>query len=168
MTVWSVVPLENGEPYLVGAYDYLRLAVTWARSLRLKVMIDLHGAPSSQNGFDNSGLRGTRQWFSNSTNIARTVDALQNLTAEFTQVEYNETVLTIELINEPFPYTAGELSVLQSFYESAYSTVRGVSEQPIIVVAIDEAFQGLAAWENFMLAPDYDNVAVDTVGAAPL
>jgi hypothetical protein len=55
--VWSVIPLENNEPYLIGkfplqghclvsgAYDYLKLAVGWAASLNLKVMIDLHGVP---------------------------------------------------------------------------------------------------------------------------
>jgi glucan 1,3-beta-glucosidase len=37
-----------------GAYEYLKLAVNWAASLNLKVMIDLHGVPGSQNGFDNS------------------------------------------------------------------------------------------------------------------
>jgi aryl-phospho-beta-D-glucosidase BglC (GH1 family) len=48
-----------------GAYEYLKLAVNWAQQLNLKVggpfprtncqvMIDLHGAPGSQNGFDNS------------------------------------------------------------------------------------------------------------------
>ena len=66
---WSIIPLTTDEPYLVGAYDYLKIAVTWARSLNLKagrlephsrlsilsqVMIDLHGVPGSQNGFDNS------------------------------------------------------------------------------------------------------------------
>lgn len=63
---WSIIPLENNEPYLPGAHDYLKLAINWAQSLNLKVrlgavaqltsqvMIDLHGAPGSQNGFDNS------------------------------------------------------------------------------------------------------------------
>lgn len=30
--------------------SYLKKAVTWARSAGIKVMIDLHGAPGSQNG----------------------------------------------------------------------------------------------------------------------
>jgi aryl-phospho-beta-D-glucosidase BglC (GH1 family) len=68
MVVWSIIPLQNGEPFLVGAYPYLKVAVDWAQTLGLKVstpfppipqakqqvMIDLHGAPGSQNGFDNS------------------------------------------------------------------------------------------------------------------
>ena len=30
----------------------------WCQELGLKVVLDLHGAPGSQNGFDNSGKRG--------------------------------------------------------------------------------------------------------------
>jgi len=71
MIVWSIITLANGEPFLEGAYPYLKVAVDWAQTLGLKVsppalgyrpqertdmkvMIDLHGAPGSQNGFDNS------------------------------------------------------------------------------------------------------------------
>ncbi|ORY27801.1 putative glucan 1,3-beta-glucosidase [Naematelia encephala] len=159
---WSVIPLLSDEPYLVGAYDFLKLAVTWAQSLNLKVMVDLHGAPGSQNGFDNSGLRGTREWFVNTSNVARTTSALQVLTAEFTRPQYNGTVLTVELINEPFPYTPDELDFLKSYYQKAYSTVNAASEQSTIVVAIDQAFQGLSIWQDFMTEPSFHNVAQDT------
>lgn len=44
-------------PYARGAAPYIDKAIGWARQTGLKVMIDLHGAPGSQNGFDNSGHR---------------------------------------------------------------------------------------------------------------
>lgn len=34
---WSLIPLINGEPFMVGAFEYLKLAVTWAQGLNLKV-----------------------------------------------------------------------------------------------------------------------------------
>lgn len=37
---------------------YLRRLIQWAESLNLKVLLDLHAAPGSQNGFDNSGRMG--------------------------------------------------------------------------------------------------------------
>ena len=46
---WSVTPLE-GDPYVQGAYEWLGKAVGWAADNGIKVMIDLHGAPGSQNG----------------------------------------------------------------------------------------------------------------------
>lgn len=50
--IWSVSVAR--EALKTGAYDHLRLAINWAQQLKLKVMLDLHGAPGSQNSFDNS------------------------------------------------------------------------------------------------------------------
>lgn len=40
-----------GEPYISGQLTYLRQAIAWAAIYNLKVIIDLHGAPGSQNGY---------------------------------------------------------------------------------------------------------------------
>lgn len=40
-----------GEPYIQGQLPYLKNAVQWAGNHGLKVIVDLHGAPGSQNGF---------------------------------------------------------------------------------------------------------------------
>jgi aryl-phospho-beta-D-glucosidase BglC (GH1 family) len=37
---------------------YLKRLVRWADLLGLRVILDLHGAPGSQNGMDHSGRRG--------------------------------------------------------------------------------------------------------------
>ncbi len=42
-----------------GQRFYLRRLVKWADDLGLRVLLDLHAAPGSQNGFDNSGRMGT-------------------------------------------------------------------------------------------------------------
>ena len=44
---WEVGP---GEPYIQGQLPYLRNAVTWASDNGLKLILDLHGVPGSQNG----------------------------------------------------------------------------------------------------------------------
>jgi glucan 1,3-beta-glucosidase len=46
---WEVGP---GEPYIQGQLPYLRKAVNWARTHGLKLLIDLHGVPGSQNGYE--------------------------------------------------------------------------------------------------------------------
>ena len=48
---WALDTSGN-EPYAQGQYPYLFKAVEWAKTHGLKVIIDLHGAPGSQNGFD--------------------------------------------------------------------------------------------------------------------
>ena len=40
-----------GEPYCQGQLPYLQKAITWASNHGLKVIVDLHGAPGSQNGY---------------------------------------------------------------------------------------------------------------------
>ena len=53
---WAFQLLDN-DPYVQGQVQYLEKALGWARKNNIRVWIDLHGAPGSQNGFDNSGLR---------------------------------------------------------------------------------------------------------------
>ena len=40
----------------------MKRLVKWADEIGLKVLIDLHGAPGSQNGFDNSGKASNVEW----------------------------------------------------------------------------------------------------------
>lgn len=39
-----------GEPFIQGQLPFLQKAITWAGNHGLKVIVDLHGAPGSQNG----------------------------------------------------------------------------------------------------------------------
>jgi glucan 1,3-beta-glucosidase len=55
--------IAEGEPWINGQAEYLDKVVGWARSHNVKVMVDLHGAPGSQNGYDNSGRRGEATWY---------------------------------------------------------------------------------------------------------
>ena len=73
-------------------FPYLIQAVTWAQELGLTVLIDLHGAPGSQNGQDNSGLIGPVMFAANATNAERSLGVLRNLTEEFAGGAYDGTV----------------------------------------------------------------------------
>lgn len=114
------------------------------------------------------GLRSdNREWFWNQTNVDRTIAALSTLSADFTDASYKRTVIAIELINEPFPQNPDEVGFLRDFYQRAYYAVRQASKDTDMVVALDSAFQGLGAWQGFMLTPDYYEVAMDTVSPSP-
>ena len=79
----------------------------WADELDLKVMMDLHGAPGSQNGFDNSGRRGEVNWVEPThVNVDRTLDVLAQIAFLMRiwmdeGVMREETLYGIELLNEP-------------------------------------------------------------------
>lgn len=75
-------------PYISGQKEYLYRAISWARETGLKVIIDLHGAPGSQNGFDNSGQRGSAQWAYNPAGVQQTKEIVESISREFSDPQY--------------------------------------------------------------------------------
>lgn len=55
-------------------------------------MIDLHGAPGSQNGWEETGLVGPVLFTANTSNTDRSLNVLRNLTKEFSQDQYGGVV----------------------------------------------------------------------------
>ena len=50
--------IYGDRPPFIGCIEELDKAFSWAEKYDLKILIDLHTAPMSQNGFDNGGLSG--------------------------------------------------------------------------------------------------------------
>lgn len=141
---WAFQKYGN-DPYIPGAKDYLKQALDWASAAGLGVWIDLHGAPLSQNGFDNSGQRTTSpQWTSGDT-IGFTAGVLGQLAAEFGN---HPAVTGIELINEPLMGSLpGGRSGLSDYYGQAAGAVRGSSGKPIV---LSDGFATPSSWNGFM------------------
>lgn len=140
----------------------------WAKKYGLKVVIDLHGAPASQNGFDNSGHRRTSPgWFNVQSRADRAQAAISTMAKRFSQSAYSGTVSAIELLNEPLttaniPYA---LEFTIDYYESAYSSVRyaqGKKNPTSQAVMVHDGFQSLSRWNNELQPPTYQNVVLDT------
>jgi glucan 1,3-beta-glucosidase len=151
---WAVAPLD-GDPYVQGQLPILDQAIGWARSAGLKVLLDLHGAPGSQNGFDNSGRYGPIAWLQGDT-VAQTVTAIQNLAQHYSGD--SDVVTAIELLNEPAGW-ALNLDGIKNFYNSGYQTVRANAGDT--VVCIHDAFQDFQSWNGFLSQPS-GNVMLDT------
>lgn len=154
---WEVGP---GDPYIQGQLPYLRNAVTWARNQGLKLIIDLHGAPGSQNGFDNSGHRiSFPTWHSNATNIARTNAIIQRIANEFGP-QY-QTVAAIQPLNEPAGYDGSAvLNAVRTYWISSYNNIRASSANTLEL--IHDAFEPLSSWNGWQRPPSYQGVAMDT------
>ncbi|KAK5699374.1 hypothetical protein LTR17_023304 [Elasticomyces elasticus] len=140
---WAVDLLDY-EPYVSGQYPYLIRAVQWANELGLDVMIDLHGAPGSQNGWEETGLVGAIGFVDNSSNSDRSLNVLQNLTTEFTKEIYGGAVTNIELLNEPIFADAA----LRKFY-TAGADIVGPANASGINVTIHDAFYNPPTWANY-------------------
>jgi len=52
---WITGNIADDEPYVDGAWPYFKRLVGWCRDAGIQVWPDIHTAPGSQNGFDNSG-----------------------------------------------------------------------------------------------------------------
>ncbi|PYI06329.1 exo-beta-1,3-glucanase [Aspergillus sclerotiicarbonarius CBS 121057] len=149
---WAVAPIE-GEPYVDGQLDYLDKAITWARSSNLKVIIDLHGAPGSQNGFDNSGHRGPIQWQQGNT-VNQTVTAIDALARRYIQ---SDVVAAIEALNEPSVPGGVNEGGLKDYYYSVLADVQRIN--PSTYVFLSDGFEPVESWNGFMQG---SNVVMDT------
>lgn len=154
---WAVAPLD-GDPYVQGQLPILDNAIGWARSAGLKVMLDLHGAPGSQNGFDNSGRYSPVDWQQGST-VSQTITAIKNLAQRYSSD--TDVVSTIELLNEPLGSSLS-LSGINTFYQSGYQTVTSASSN--YATTIHDAFQDFSTYWNgkFNAASGDSNVILDT------
>lgn len=155
---WAAAPLD-GDPYVQGQLDVLDQAIGWARNANLKILLDLHGAPGSQNGFDNSGRYGPVDWQQGDT-VSQTLTALQNLASRYSGD--TDVVTAIELLNEPLGSSLN-LDELKSFYQSGYETVTGASTN--YATCIHDAFQNFETYWNGFMTPASSgdqNVILDT------
>lgn len=85
-------------PPFIGCIDELDKAFSWAEKYDLKILIDLHTAPLSQNGFDNGGLSGVCKWSRTPEEVEFVLDVLEKLAIRYGQ---RRSLLGIEPINEP-------------------------------------------------------------------
>lgn len=158
---WDV---SGGEPYIQGQLEYLDRAIGWARNTGLKVIIDLHGAPGSQNGFDNSGQYGHIGWPDSGNNLERTKNVLGQIAKKYADPQYWQVVTALCLLNEPAAFDGRVANVLRQFWRDAYGAARfpwGNSNQSGLLLIISDGFQPLSSWNNYMTEPNYQSVAVD-------
>lgn len=164
-------------PY-VGCIEYLDQAFDWAESYDLKIMIDLHTVPESQNGFDNGGLMGVIKWHLKKENIEYALDVLERLAERYGK---RKALYGIELLNEPISKEVLEINkeryrprdpkraegstyvpteVLKDFYLKGYERVRRHCDERVAVV-LHDGFR-LEEWEEFMPRDTHPNVVIDT------
>ncbi|KAK6202527.1 putative glucan 1,3-beta-glucosidase I/II precursor [Scheffersomyces amazonensis] len=155
---WAFQLLE-GDPYVQGQIPYLDRALGWAAQYGIKAWIDLHGAPGSQNGFDNSGLRDVLDW-QTGDNVQVTLNVLETISQKYGNGNWSDTVIGIELVNEPLGPSLN-MGEIEQFYINGYNQLRQTGS--VTPVIIHDAFQPLGFWDNFMTVAngDYWNVVVD-------
>ena len=138
---------NTGTPYITGADAYLEKAIGWARNSGMKVCVDMHGSPGSQNGFDNSGHAGPVQW-QQGDNLNRSTAILKTFAQKYGASQYADVVVGIEIVNEPISWGNNSLQTTQSWAESAFKVVRAASTNQNIRVVSHDGFMGAMSWNG--------------------
>lgn len=162
---WALETYSN-EPYLEGvAWNYVLKAIQWARKYGLRINLDLHAVPGSQNAYNHSGRVGWinfLQGLMGKANGQRTMDYIRQITQFISQPEIRNVVPMFSVINEPYAISIGQ-PALESWYAQLYTTLRaitgtGAGNGPYIT--IHDGFLPLSNWQGFLSGGD--RIAWDT------
>ena len=170
---------DDVEPF-VGCIEYLDKAFDWAEAFDIKILIDLHTAPGSQNGFDNGGICGVCKWAQSPKDVEFVLTVLERLSARYAN---RSGLYGVQVLNEPISegvwvgadipsrYPARDKAealgsgpidtqFLKTFYRHAYSRIR--AHLPVDkVVAFHDGFR-LTEWDGYFNDGTFENVVLDT------
>lgn len=162
-----------------GCIEYVDKAFKWGEHYGIKILVDLHTVPDSQNGFDNGGLCGVCKFHKNPQHVEFALTVLERLTARYRS---NKQLWGIEVLNEPVSpevwnlvnvpkhfkpkdpvYAEGSEPVptefLKQYYKDAYHRIRAVAED--VKIVFHDGFR-IKEWVGFIKEPAFENVVVDT------
>lgn len=182
LPLWYMNFVDFDGNMLDNAFDRIDWFIQEAGKRGIYVIIDMHGAPGSQNGSDHSGIdggnnkQGESQFFWGN-NAAANQQLYYNIWAKIAEhYKDNPTVAGYDLLNEPFctyrynsSYSDSDLhNLLWGIYDKAYDTIRNIDKNHVIIMEatwdpIDLPDPSNYGWNNVMyeyhnyLYDDYDN-----------
>lgn len=159
----------------ISGLHHLDRGIKLAKKYGIKVLLDLHGAPLSQNGFDNSGMACAEHyrnkncyapcpeklgWFQDSDknyeSVKKTTETLLKIAHRYKD---ESNILGIELLNEP--WLTINLDHIKIWYKEAFSLLREIVP-PNWIIVMHDSFRS-SSWENFMDNKEqYPNSFIDS------
>ncbi|KAG6023190.1 hypothetical protein E4U41_002079 [Claviceps citrina] len=156
---WAVEVYDD-DPYIFRtSWRYLLRGIEWARKYGLRVNLDLHALPGSQNGWNHSGRLGAIGWLNGTdgqVNAKRSLEIHDKLTRFFAQDRYKSVISHYGLANEPKMTYLNPADVVQ-WTEDAYKVVRRNGVKALVVFG--DGFMGLDNWKGLMTG--YDDMVLD-------
>lgn len=169
---WQDVGVDSGsttpvgEPFLAKVcWQYILRVLAWCRKYGIRVNLDLHTVPGSQNGYNHSGKLGQVNFMAGImgyANAQRTLDYIRTITEFVSQPEYLDLIPVFSIVNEALVSTIGR-DQMTSFYLQAHDMIRGITglgEGNGPYMAIHDGFMGLGSWANFLQGSD--RIVMDT------
>ena len=158
---WNIVsdPYHLFVPQNVSvSLSYVDWLMTTSQKYNLSVLLDLHGAPGSQNGQDHSGCGWSVGW-DTPANIQLSLDAIESLILRYGHFDH---LLGIELLNEPSKdLSTNHHGDIAQYYRDAYQVIRQHCSTCIAV--FNELYPlNYDLWvSEGLLEPEFYNVVMD-------
>jgi glucan 1,3-beta-glucosidase len=156
---WAVTTYD-GDPYVAKvSWRYLLRTIEWCRKHGLRVNLDLHGAPGSQNGWNHSGRQGIARWLNGTDgdlNGDRTIDVHKQVATFFSQPRYKNVVTMYGLVNEPRMVALDADSVI-AWTSKAVDAIQATNYTGILIFG--DGFMGLDKWQGQL--QDKKNLLLD-------
>ncbi|KAG0152496.1 hypothetical protein CROQUDRAFT_35311 [Cronartium quercuum f. sp. fusiforme G11] len=169
---WWMIETWPGEPFLAGvSWKYFLKAVGWARKYGLRINLDLHAVPGSQNGWNHSGRMGQVGFLHGLMGVAssqRTLNYIRVLAEFMSRNEYKNVIPMFSVLNEAYLPDIGS-DALRRWYYQVYQLLRkigGTGEGKGPFMAIHDGFatssggQGQRDWDGYLKGAD--RLALDT------
>ena len=138
---------NSGTPYIKGADEHLEKAIGWARNAGLQVLLDCHGSPGSQNGFEHSGKAGAVSWQTDD-NLNKSITILETMAKKYGSKEYADVVYGLELVNEPISWDENNFDTTKEWAQQAYKAVRSAATNENLMIIMHDGFMGPSQWED--------------------
>ncbi|CAG8203684.1 unnamed protein product [Penicillium olsonii] len=158
---WAVTTYD-GDPYVPKiSWRYLLRSIEWARKYGLRVKLDIHGLPGSQNGWNHSGRLGSINWLVGSDgelNRKRSLEIHDQISQFFAQDRYKNVVTIYGLVNEPLMLSLPADKVLNWTTEASHLVRKNGINATLV---LHDGFLNLNKWDN-MYKSHPDNMYLDT------
>ncbi|KAJ2807989.1 hypothetical protein H4R20_001059, partial [Coemansia guatemalensis] len=144
---WEFV--DSGEGYVRGGLPYFKRLVYWANKYGLRVIPDMHTAPGSQNGFDNSGTTSGVNWTNDPKNLELSKRALQGMLKFLvSDPVVLATVDAVDLLNEPL-IDVLDFEKLWEYDTGGHTLVSTrLKNTPPVISIIDRGFKDYSWWKS--------------------
>ena len=160
---WNALGAVSGIPYVPASPSvslaYLDRVFEWGRKHGLAVLLDLHGAPGSQNGADHSGCDSDGVGWHGDASVKLSLKAIDTFARRYAP---HPSFLGIELMNEPGWAVEWDHGKLLEYYTRAYALVHAASPSALVVFNVlfwSEFPAGFGNWwDGQLLLP---NVVLD-------
>ncbi|KAK4428497.1 Glucan 1,3-beta-glucosidase [Sesamum alatum] len=127
---WIIYDPVPPKPFVGGSLQALDNAFEWASNYNMKVILDLHAVPGSQNGNHHSGTRdGFLEW--GDSRILETVSVIDFLAARYAD---HPSLIAIELMNEPLA-PGVTFDSLRKYYKAGYDAVRAYTSTAYVILS---------------------------------